>query len=403
MMKKRFFIRIVSLVLLMCMLVPMVPAASAEEYLSYDWTGDYYKREGASAYKFALDDVLYNCYGFVIEYKLKEITSGSFPERITLEVCVGDRAGNWVVADLFTVTDEEIGKEQEIRVCLERPADIKYLAIISRNDNGVGYLYNLGIKEPIYDPEFYPWGHEGYFSDQKMTRGGYITYPLVLDSTLYGCMGFTLHYQLLQVNKGVFDLKTPYEVYIRDAANNWSLVNTFYMYGDERVVDVVWSKPTDVTQVAVIAKAKGKNEYRHYFAVTDAFTMGDYMGSYPYTKDGFLSAQWSDTKLSKSEGNTIPLVLEKPLINCKGFSLEYELLELTGAKLSKNSRCVVYYCTGKGTWVRAKECKVPEGYTTLDVKLTRPETITQVAVFFVPGGNGRYSYNHYFNLYHPVW
>lgn len=87
------------------------------------------------------------------------------------------------------------------------------------------------------------------------------TYPLVFDTPLRKCTGFTLDYMIGEVSKGDLSGNFRYEVLVRTLDGTWKSAGTFKMDGTSTTLDVQLGMPMGIDAVTVTC---GKTEHVTY-------------------------------------------------------------------------------------------------------------------------------------------
>lgn len=406
-MKKTLFKRFIAVILTIVMVVPLmlsvVPEVSAAEYIGGEFLNKSYKRNNCSGNIFQFDKVLKDSYGFTLYFTLDDVTKGKMDfDKHTFEVCIKDTSGEWIVAELFSIAEDEVGSRVEVNVSLMDPRDISQMAILCRSDKSFSYDYTILLENR--HTSYGGMRLEGEWAQKQYKRSNRYTYPFILDYVLYDCTGFTLHYDLVEIFEGVFDYTTKYEVYIKDTSDKWTNVSTFKMRDDYTFVDVEWSKPTDVTQVAVFPEVKEKHSFNHFFAISDAIFDGN------QTKQekepvidfsGYLDGYWSDTKFKRSGRSSTPFVFNSPLKKCKGFTVDYEVHDVTDGNMKDDCKFQIFYKTSNGTWNKGPEFTTDDGVASVNVKLKKAATVTQVAVHCMNAGY--FSFKFSMGVRNPVY
>ena len=398
-MKHSFFTRFVALIMTLVLAAPLalsvLPEASAAGYISGEFLDKSYTRKKSSGNIFQFDKVLKDSYGFTLYFTLDEVTEGKLDfDKHVFEVCVKDTSGEWIVAELFYLSKNEVGEEVEVNVSLQDPRDITQMAILIRSEKKISYSYSILLEDKCYG--YGGMRIEGEWAQKQYKRSNRYTYPYILDAILYDCTGFTLHYDLVEIIEGVFDYKTKYEVCVKDTSDKWTCVSTFKLRDDYAPIDVSWDKAIDVAQIAVLPVISEKHDFNYYFAISDAVFEGDEVEEeeesvVSYT--GYLDGYWSDTKFKRSGRSSTPFVFDSPLKKCKGFTLDYEVHDVTDGNMKNDCKFQIFYRTSDGTWNKSKEFTVEDGFASVNVKLKKAATVTQVAVHCMNAGYFSFQYS----------
>jgi len=102
----------------------------------------------------------------------------------------------------------------------------------------------------------------------------------------------------------------------------------------------------------------------------------------------YLSGYWSDETFKRNGCTSHPFVLDTPLKMCKGFTIEYEVSEVTDGKMKSDAKFQIFYRTADGTWNKGKEFTLDDnGYASVNQTISKGATVTQVAVHCLNSGN----------------
>ena len=390
---KSHFIRLVSLLMMVVMLCPaVVLTTNAQEHIQTYITGDRYKRDGISADVYELEYVQKNCCGFTLVFEVfaeDSVLKGNY----NYEVCVHDASGNWYVADMFRLNEGY--KKVDIQVSWRDPRNIDKIAIIPRKKN-LQITYRVHITDPVDQPVSGPWGMEYVYSTEKFEKSNKWTYPIILDETLTNCQGFTLHYEIDEVQKGTVEANTRYDIYARASGGKWKKLDSFKLYGDEAIADVRIKNKMDIDEIAVLCVSNKELSYTQNIAITDAIYDHKYEQQAPVqdpAPSGYLPGYWSDTLFKRSGRQSYPFVLNDPIRKCRGFILDYEVTEVTQGRMKADSKFEIFYQTFDGTWNRGGEFTLDDGYASVNVRLSDAVTVTQIVVHCMNAGQFSYQYN----------
>lgn len=106
-----------------------------------------------------------------------------------------------------------------------------------------------------------------------------------------------------------------------------------------------------------------------------------------------ISGSWSDTKFWRSNRYTYPYEFNKQLVGCTGFTLDYEIVEVSKGSLSgSNFKYEVYVRTSTGSWKSVKTFYMDDDMVTVNITFDDPLTIDAVAV--ICHKNANVSYTH---------
>ncbi|MCL2463223.1 MAG: hypothetical protein FWF44_11200, partial [Defluviitaleaceae bacterium] len=131
-----------------------------------------------------------------------------------------------------------------------------------------------------------------------------------------------------------------------------------------------------------------------------AYTYDD-AGNFLY-KEGMLAAaswDWSEKTVTLSSYYSYPVVLAQPIPNCVGFTLDYEMHDISyGNPYGKQN---IYIKTDAGSWKKVGSINVPDDNTaTAAVTLSDPTGVAAVAV--IPSTAKNTSWTCWFNPYNFI-
>ena len=237
----------------------------------------------------------------------------------------------------------------------------------------------------------------GYWSNDRIRRNDRYTYPYEFYSTLNSCTGFTLDYEILEVNKGNLNGNFVYEVLVRTTSGAWKSVGTFYMKNtDYKTTKITFDNPLSIDAVMVVCQKKsGEFGYVCDLEVCNP----TYQRSYIPTA-GAVGGYWSSEELRRSNHTSYPFELYSPIRRCKGFTLNYEITEITKGKLDGNFKYTVVVRTTSGEWRNVADFQMKGNSTSTYIRLNNPISFDAVAVFCLKNATVEYSY--YFTITNPV-
>lgn len=117
--------------------------------------------------------------------------------------------------------------------------------------SGVSKFINSSASdenEDIYLP--------GEWSTEVFSRNGCYSYSMVLDSPLEGCKGFTVDYQVTEID-GRMKTNSKFQIFYRTLNGNWEKGTTFYLDDWSASVQQFISTPVTVTEVTVLCLNAG--------------------------------------------------------------------------------------------------------------------------------------------------
>lgn len=117
---------------------------------------------------------------------------------------------------------------------------------------------------------------------------------------------------------------------------------------------------------------------------------------------GIVSGSWSDTKFWRSNRYTYPFEFNSVLNQCTGFTLDYEVVEVTQGSFSGRFKFEIYVRNTKGTWKSVGDFYLEDYEATTKVKFDSPMSIDAVAVICLKQGNA-VSYTHSMTVYDATY
>ena len=228
----------------------------------------------------------------------------------------------------------------------------------------------------------------GKWSDEKFYRANRYTSPFEFYDTLYSCTGFTLDYEILEINEGdLFSGNFKYEVYVRLTDGSWKSVDTFWLDDYETTVNIRFDDPLSIDAVAVVCLKKGNFDYVHSLTVRNATCRQSVIPT-----DGAVSGYWSDESFTRSNRSSYPFIFYSDVSRCTGFTLNYEITEVSKGSLDGNFKFAVYVRNSSGKWKYVDEFKLEGDSISRNVTMDSM-TIDAVAVLCLKSGEYNYSYN----------
>ncbi len=106
---------------------------------------------------------------------------------------------------------------------------------------------------------------------------------------------------------------------------------------------------------------------------------------------GYLSGSWAN-KFNRNGTSSRSFELDSTLYDCGGFTLEYEVMEVTQGKLKSGSQFKAFVRTSDGEWVSVKTFKLKDKKATVDIRFDKAMDVESVAVVCYQEGNFSYSY-----------
>lgn len=124
-------------------------------------------------------------------------------------------------------------------------------AFFAIEDNAIDYVEEVTVPAQI-DYGYLP----AEWSDEPYKRNGCTSYPLVLDTPLQKCRGFTVDYEISDVD-GRMKADSKFQIFYRTADGTWVKGEQFYLDDWFASVEQTISKPVTVTEVAVLCLNSG--------------------------------------------------------------------------------------------------------------------------------------------------
>lgn len=239
----------------------------------------------------------------------------------------------------------------------------------------------------------------GDWSDERIRRNDRYTYPYEFYSTLNSCTGFTLDYEILEVSRGNLNGNFVYEVLVRTTSGAWKSVGSFYMKNtDYKTVNITFDNPLSIDAVMVVCQKKGgEYAYVHDLTVRNPTYR---RSTTEKTVRNSVAGYWSCEELRRSNHTSYPFELDSPIRRCKGFTLNYEITEVTKGNLDGNFKYTVVVRTTSGEWRNVAEFKMKGYSTSTYIRLSNPISFDAVAVLCLKNDVVHYAYN--FTITNPV-
>ncbi len=226
----------------------------------------------------------------------------------------------------------------------------------------------------------------GTWSSEKFWRSGRFTYPYVFDETLIGCSGFTLDYEIAAVSAGSLDGNFIFETYICDTLGNWTSVASFALQDQKATVDVQLNSPMSIQAVAVICQKKANITYSHNLTVRDVRFRGTASGAYAKAP---VSGSWDKDSFAQDHRAAMPYVFDAVQKDCGGFTLLYEICQVTEGSIQGEIPYRVYVRSG-GTWEAVQDFVMSGTAAAVDVTFEARDA-EAVAVFCMKNADLTYA------------
>lgn len=136
-----------------------------------------------------------------------------------------------------------------------------------RRGERTAQLEDYGSSDSMREEQMLAGYVSGSWGEKFVRSNGY-TYPYVFDEVISQCTGFTLDYQIMEV-EGDLSGNFRYEVYVRQTGGKWKSVKLFQLDGDAISVEVQFGKPMDIDAVAVVCGKKGDASFSYTIGVRD--------------------------------------------------------------------------------------------------------------------------------------
>ena len=108
--------------------------------------------------------------------------------------------------------------------------------------------------------------------------------------------------------------------------------------------------------------------------------------------DSYVYGSWGE-KFVRSNGYTYPYMFYSPLYQCGGFTLDYEVSDISEGNLNGNFRFEIYVHTTAGNWKSVKLFSMDGYEKTVQVRFDNRMDIDGVAVVCQKKSNVTFSYN----------
>ena len=249
----------------------------------------------------------------------------------------------------------------------------------------------------------------GYWTGEKFWRNNRYTEPFAFYSALNNCTGFTMDFELVEVYEGnLLSGDFKWEGYVHTTKVTWKSVKTFYLNDYETTVNVSFD-PMSIDQVAVVCLKKSRVDYTYAMTIRNATykstssnnsTKNNSSTNNTYSTGSKVSGQWADSVFRRSNRTTYPFEFYSPIRRCKGFTLNYEITEVSKGNLNGNFKYCVYVRTTGGEWKYVHEFTMKGYSTSTRVNFSGPMSIDAVAVFCLKNSNMSYSYT--FSITNPI-
>lgn len=129
--------------------------------------------------------------------------------------------------------------------------DINQINLPANANTEMMFEYCPAFQE-IEDTEETEYAPSGSWSDVRASVGGTVSYPWIFDEPVKNCTGFTLHYQITDVEYG--KINGTYVVYRKTLNNNWERVGKFEVTDQSQVIKTFeFDQPVSFRELAVAA------------------------------------------------------------------------------------------------------------------------------------------------------
>lgn len=233
-----------------------------------DWSDETFRRGTNDINFFELDEEIYSCVGFTMEYEILEVYKGKMLSGdFIFEVYVRTTGGDWKSVDSFYLKEEY---KTTVKVNFDNPISIDAVAVVCGKKADFEFVYSFTVRDAVCKKSSLPTSGclSGQWWEESFRRGDFYTHPFELNSALTRCKGFTLHYEITEVTKGTLEGNYRWSVYVRTTGGDWKYVTDFKLEGYDISVDVRFD-PMSIDAVAVFCGKKDKLNYSYNFAITD--------------------------------------------------------------------------------------------------------------------------------------
>ena len=118
-------------------------------------------------------------------------------------------------------------------------------------ENAIDYVEKVTVPTEV-DSGYLP----AEWSDEVFKRNGCTSYPLVLGAPLAQCRGFTVDYQVSDID-GRMKADSKFQIFYRTADGTWVKGEEFYLDNWYASVEQTISKPVTITEVTVLCLNSG--------------------------------------------------------------------------------------------------------------------------------------------------
>lgn len=213
-----------------------------------------------------------------------------------------------------------------------------------------------------------------YWSDETYKLDGFSGYVYELESIRYNCYGFTLGFEVVSVEKGNMNGDFHYEVCVHDTSGNWFVAEMFRVNEAYKKleVDVSWQDARNIDKFAIIPRKKKLQTMQRVYLINPK--------NEPVNDIWGIGYRYSGEKFEKSGCWTYPIVLNETMGNCGGFTLHYEIDEITKGSIPANTKFDVYARASGEKWKKIHSFKTYGDEAIEDIKISKKMDIDEIAV-----------------------
>ena len=213
-----------------------------------------------------------------------------------------------------------------------------------------------------------------YVTDETYKLDGFSGSVYELDTVRYNCYGFTMGFEVVGIKKGNMKGNFNFEVCVHDTSGNWFVAEMFHLNEEYKKlqVDVRWRDARNIDKIAIIPRKKRLQTMERVYII-------DPLNEPVY---GVWGIEYSRSleKFEKLGYWTYPLVLDETLGNCRGFTLHYEVDEITKGAIPATTNFEVYARAAGGKWKKIHTFKLYGDEAIEDIKIKNGMDIDEIAV-----------------------
>ncbi len=213
-----------------------------------------------------------------------------------------------------------------------------------------------------------------YWTEELYTLDGYSGYIYEFEQVQKDICGFYLGYCLTEIQKGNLKGDFNIEVCVHDTSGNWFVAEmfTYDTVGEEIRELVAWDDPRDIDKFTLILRKQGLMGY-HWVYVANPIIASD-----PWQER--IPCYVSDEQFQKSGKTAYPYVLEETLYDCQGFTLHYEMDEITKGALTCTTKYEVYVRPEAGKWKKVDTFTMKGDEAIVDVSWKEKIDVDEIVI-----------------------